>query len=90
VLRAFDALLAEEEVTAVDLIHLSPWEVDWYGNFAFKTFGDRMRPVRPLFFHFTLDEHLAAARRAGASHATLEKNFLGLALAARHQLDHEL
>ena len=90
VLKALDALLAEEGVTYVDLIHLSPWEVDWYGNFAFKFFGAQMTPVRPLFLHFTLDEHLQAARQAGVTHATLARNFLGVALAARHQLDHEL
>ena len=90
VLRGLDALLAEAEVTYTDLIHLSPWEVDWYGNFAFKNFGPRLTPVRPLFFHFTYDEHLAAARAAGVSHATLAPNFLGVSLAVRHQLDAEL
>ena len=91
VLRTFDDMLSEEGVTYVDLIHLSPWEVDWYGaNFAFKFFSKRITAVRPLFLHFTLDQHLQAARQAGVSSATLARNFFGVALAARHQLDHEL
>ena len=90
VLRAMDVMLAEEEVSYTDLIHLSPWEVDWYGNFAFKFFGARMTAVRPLFFHFTFDAHLAAARQAGVSRATLAANFWGVSLAARHQEDCEL
>jgi hypothetical protein len=85
IMAAFERYITAEDLTFTDLIHLSPWEADWYGHFALKFHADRIRTVEPLFFHFTKDEHLAAARAMGMSRQTLATNFFGLNLAARHQ-----
>jgi glycosyltransferase involved in cell wall biosynthesis len=85
ILETFEARIAADGLSFVDLIHLAPWEADWYGHFALKYFPDAIRPVTPMFLHFTTDEQIEAARRAGVSNETLAHNYLGVNLAARHQ-----
>jgi hypothetical protein len=87
IVAAFEKMIVERDLRFVDLIHLSPWEAEWYGHFALKYFAARVRTVTPMFKHYTTDAQLAAARRAGVSHETLARNFLGVNLAARHQSD---
>ncbi len=90
ILAALDLMISGQGLSFVDLIHLSPWEADWYGHFALKYYAERIRTVSPMFVHFTTDEQLAAARQAGVTHKTLARNFLGVNLAARHQSDLQL
>jgi glycosyltransferase involved in cell wall biosynthesis len=87
ILAAFEKMIIARDLSFVDLIHMSPWEAEWYGHFAMKYFGDRVRTVTPIFKHYTTDAQLAAARCAGVSDETLARNFLGVNLAARHQAD---
>jgi hypothetical protein len=90
ILKKFERCLADEEITFTDLIHLSPWEDDWYGHFAFKYFANLLTPVEPIFLWFITDEALIKARKMGISKHTLRKNFMGVTLAARHQFDLQL
>lgn len=90
ILRDFEQYVTDEGVTFTDLIHLSAWEADWYGYFAFKFSRSRITPIEPLFLHFNSDESLNEARKMGVSRNSLTKNFLGVTLAARHQTELQL
>ena len=85
ILAAFEAMIASHDLGFTDLIHLSPWEAEWYGHFALKHFAGAVRTVTPFFKHYTTDAQVSAARRAGVTDATLSRNYLGVNLAARHQ-----
>jgi hypothetical protein len=76
--------LKERNLTPVDLIRISPWENNWYGEFiASRYFAETEFRISP-FVHFQEEADILFARRLGLTESELAKRFVFVNMAARH------
>ncbi|HVW29461.1 MAG TPA: DUF6492 family protein [Polyangiaceae bacterium] len=68
-----------------DLIHYSPWEAVWVGEWEIRRRLPKRRPSEPFFLHFISDAAIERARAAGFTTAHFAARYVGLQLAAGHQ-----
>jgi hypothetical protein len=76
--------LKRRKLTAGDLIRISPWEYNWYGEFISSRFFDQTEFRVSPFIHFQEVADLVFARRLGLDEAALAKTFLFVQMASRH------
>jgi hypothetical protein len=69
-----------------DLIRYSPWEGTWLGEWEIRRRLPKRRPAESFFLHFMSDTAIERARVAGFTTADFAKRYVGLQLAAGHQL----
>ena len=69
-----------------DLIDYSPWEAAWVGEWEIRRRLPKRRPSEPFFLHFISDAAIERARAAGFTTTHFAARYVGLQLAAGHQL----
>lgn len=86
-LRTLEAdYLKPRDLRWEDLIRYSPWEGTWVGEWELRRRLPARRPVESFFLHFASDRAIEAARAAGFTTADFATRYVGLQLAAGHQL----
>jgi hypothetical protein len=85
-----DVVLAMKQALGLacwaDLIMFSPWEAIWYGEYLIRYETIPLHLRDPYFLHFSTDENIELAKRLGFDAKRISGQFLGVTLAARHQL----
>jgi len=76
--------LTEKKLSIGDLIRISPWENNWYGEFVISQLYDEMEFRISPFFHIQSKKNLDFARRQGLSTNILSSKFLLINMAAGH------
>jgi hypothetical protein len=78
-------LLEPLRMTFHDLIAISPWEYQWYGEWVLARRPHPIYPIEPCFFGFVADNEIERARAIGISEAFIARYFVGIHLASNHQ-----
>jgi len=83
-LRDLLSFFGRHNLTAGDAISISPWEYNWYGEFAAThAYRDTEFRISP-FLHFQEKKDLEFARQQKFTEETLQKKFWVIQMAARH------
>jgi hypothetical protein len=86
-LRSFEQeVLAPLRATFADLLQYAPWEANWIGEWEIASGLKGRHIVESPFLHVRSDDAIRRARREGLTESRLAARYLGLQLAARHQL----
>jgi hypothetical protein len=84
VILALMDYIKDHNLTPADLIRISPWENNWYGEFiASHYFAETEFRISP-FVHFQEEADIHFARRLGLTERELAKRFVFINMAARH------
>jgi hypothetical protein len=84
ILQALGDYLEEYGLTLGDAILISPWEYNWYGEFACRFFHDQTQFRVPSVLHFASEADIAYMRQQGISDEQIAGKFAFIAMAARH------
>jgi hypothetical protein len=76
--------LRDHGLKASDLIRISPWEYNWYGEFIASRFFERTEFRISPFVHFQEESDIVFAQSLGITEAELSKHFVFIQMAARH------
>jgi hypothetical protein len=68
-----------------DLIAISPWEYQWYGEWVLFRQPHSIQPIEPRFFGFVADPEIERARSLNISERFIGQYFLGIHMASNHQ-----
>jgi Family of unknown function (DUF6492) len=74
----------EHRLSVEDAIRISPWEYNWYGEFAVSRYFDQTQFRVSAFLHFQTEEDIEFARNNGITEAQIADKFPIVAMAARH------
>jgi hypothetical protein len=72
-------------LTFHDLIAISPWEYQWYGEWVLFRQPHSIQPIEPRFFGFVADPEIERARTLNISERFIAQYFLGIHMASNHQ-----
>lgn len=84
VLTALHDYVQRHGVTIADLIKISPWEYNWYGEFIAANFFSATEFKVSQFIHFQEEADIAFARKKGLTEKILAEKFFFVAMASRH------
>jgi hypothetical protein len=85
--RSFEErVLGPLRSTFADLLRYAPWEANWIGEWVIASGMKGRHIVESPFLHIRTDDAIRRARREGLDESRLSARYLGLQLAARHQL----
>jgi hypothetical protein len=86
-LQSFEGqVLARLKATFADLLQYAPWEATWIGEWVIANGMRGRHIVESPLLHIRSDDAIRRARREGLDESRLAARYLGLQLAARHQL----
>lgn len=84
ILLELESLIAENGMNWRDLIYLAPWEYEWYGFFAMRTFQGLVLPSVSSCLHFATEEDVKLAKSKGITISDISRKFTSIAMASRH------
>jgi hypothetical protein len=87
ILMRLDDFVKSYGITVADLILISPWEYNWYGEFVTSQFYDNVEFRVSPFVHFQNRESIDFTRGRGIDEAQLSNRFLIVQMAAGHIKD---